>query len=74
MTSYTHHPYPEDPPDVLRCVKGKIVMADGSDATAYLKQWAKFCKLTPDTPINLTRRDQHMKMRDQSAMMQFWGA
>ena len=43
-------------PDRLRIRDGVIVMIDGSDATEYLRAWAKRHHIGPDDPMTLMRR------------------
>lgn len=40
-------------PNKLRLVNGKVELADGADATAYLVAFAERLKVTPDTPVCL---------------------
>lgn len=63
-----------DLPNQLRIVDGELVCADGSDVRAYLREWAEQANVTPDTPINIMRRDGHNRDRELALMMRHWAS
>ena len=63
-----------DTPNRLRCVEGKIVLADGSDSTEYLKQWCAATGTMPDDAINVVRRNSYENIKDIAELMAGWGA
>ncbi len=49
-------------PDELRLVDGKIVMKDGSDLEAYMKQFASDAKVSAEEPMILMKRSTVQKI------------
>lgn len=50
----------------LRLVGDRLVMADGSDATEYLRAFAESRGITPDTPVNLMMRSDLQRLHMES--------
>jgi hypothetical protein len=61
-------------PDKLRIVDGELVMVDGSDVRAYLREWAEQAKVTANTPVNIMRREAIDDYRQKADMLMHWAS
>lgn len=60
----------KDTPDSLRIRKGRLVQASGENVAQYLAKWAADVGATPDTPINIIRRDNLVFLLEQASANQ----
>lgn len=43
---------------------GQLYYADGREVTAYLREWAKRAGVAEETPLNIMRREDQQRERD----------
>lgn len=62
-------------PSVLRLnAYGQLYCADGREVTAYLREWAQRAGVTEDTPLNIMRREDQQRERDDAWLARNWAS
>ncbi len=62
-------------PNVLRMKPdGTLFCSDGGDVKEYLSAWAAKVKLTEDTPLNIMRREDHERDREDAWLARNWAS
>ena len=60
-------------PDVLRVREdGTLFCFDGRDVAEYLREWSAKVGCTPETPLNIMRRQDHIRDREDAYLLRNW--
>lgn len=62
-------------PSILRLnAHGQLYCSDGREVTTYLREWAKRAGVTEETPLNIMRREDQQRERDDACLARNWAS
>lgn len=62
-------------PSILRLnAHGQLYCADGREVNTYLREWAQRAGVTEETPLNIMRREDQQRERDDARLARNWAS